>query len=199
MLTLTSPIETWAHHWPAGVKLALLCLWTALLFHLTSPLTQSLAALTILTLTATCGTTFLKAALHLLRPLWPFVLIVAIWHLYLRDPSGGTTVIVRMLTTITAANFVTMTTRLSDMIAVITRLTTPLKRLGLSPATIALAIALVIRFIPVMLHRISQIRDAFRARSTGKTGWRILTPALLAALDDADHTAEALRARGGAG
>ena len=199
MLTLTAPIDTWAHHYPASVKLALLCLWTAFLFQLTAPLPQTFAALSILTLTASCGTLFFKTALNLLRPLWPFVLIVTIWHLWQRDLSGGTTVILRMLTTIAAANLVTMTTRLSDMIAVITRLTRPLARLGLSPATIALAIALVIRFIPVMLHRMSQIRDAFRARSSGKTGWRILTPALLAALDDADHTAEALRARGGTG
>lgn len=199
MLTLTSPRETWAHRWPAGVKLGLLCLWTALLFQITSPLWLTLAALILLILTATCGTLFLKTALLHLKPLWPFILIVAIWHLWLRDPSGGVGIILRLLTTVAAANLVTMTTRLSDMIAVITALCRPLARIGLNPATLALAIALVIRFIPVMLHRMEQIRDAFRARSTGRAGWRVLTPALLAALDDADHVAEALRARGGAG
>ena len=199
MLTLTSPVETWAHHLPAGPKLALLCLWTALLFQVTSPLWLTLAALTVLALTATCGRLFTKTALSLLLPLWPFVLIVALWHLWQGDAMGGAAILLRMLTTIAAANLVTMTTRLTDMIAVITRLTSPLARLGLRPATFALAIALVIRFIPVMLQRMDQIRDAFRARSTRRTGWRVLTPALLAALDDADHTAEALRARGGAG
>ena len=199
MLTLTSPLETWAHKYPAGVKLALLCLWTALLFQITSPLGLTIAALIVLILTASCGSLFFKTALLHLKPLWPFVLIVALWHLWLRDPSGGTSIILRMLTTVAAANLVTMTTRLADMIAVITRLCRPLARIGLNPATLALAIALVIRFIPVMQQRIEQIRDAFRARSTTKAGWRILSPALLAALDDADHVAEALRARGGAG
>ena len=199
MLTLTSPIETWAHRWPAGVKLGLLCLWTALLFQITAPLWLALAALAVLGLMASCGTGFLQSALRLLRPLWPFILIVGLWHLWLRDPVGGASVLLRMLTTISAANLVTMTTRLSDMIAVLTRLARPLARLGLSPAALALSVALVIRFIPVMLERMARIRDALRARSTGRTGWRVVTPALLAALDDADRVAEALRARGGTG
>ena len=199
MLTLTSPVETWAHRWPAGVKLVLLCLWTAVLFQITDPLWLGMAALALSAVIASCGARFLTTALRLLWSVWPFVLIVGLWHLWLRDLSGGATILIRMVATIAAANLVTMTTRLSDMIAVITRLTGPLARIGLRPAVLALAIALMIRFIPVMLERMAQIGDAFRARSTGKAGWRILTPALLAALDDADRVAEALRARGGTG
>ncbi len=199
MLTLTSPVDTWAHHLPAGPKLGLLCLWTVLLYALTSPAALTLAALAVLALLASCGTLFLTTALKLLRPLWPFVVIVAMWHLWLGDLPGGAVILLRLITAVAAANFVTMTTRLSDMIAVITWAVRPLRRTGLDPATLALAIALVIRFIPVMLLRMEQIRDAFRARSPRRPGWRVLVPALLAALDDADHVAEALRARGGAG
>ena len=199
MLTLTSPVETWAHRWPAGIKLVLMCLWTAVLFQIKDPSWLGMAALALLAVIASCGARFLTTALRLLWPVWPFVLIVGLWHLWLRDLSGGATILIRMVATIAAANLVTMTTRLSDMIAVITRLTGPLARIGLRPAVLALAIALMIRFIPVMLQRMAQIGDAFRARSTGKAGWRILTPALLAALDDADRVAEALRARGGTG
>jgi biotin transport system permease protein len=57
----------------------------------------------------------------------------------------------------------------------------------------------MIRFIPVLSDRLSQISESWRARSPRRPGWRILTPATLAALDDADQVAEALRARGGAG
>ena len=177
MLTLTSPVETWAHRWPAGLKLALLCLWTAVLFQIRDPVWLGGTALALLAVIASCGGTFVKASLRLLWPLWPFVLIVGLWHLWLRDLSGGATILIRMAATIAAANLVTMTTRLSDMIAVITRLTAPLARIGLRPATLALAIALMIRFIPVMVQRMTQIRDAFRARSTGRAGWRVLTPA----------------------
>jgi biotin transport system permease protein len=44
-----------------------------------------------------------------------------------------------------------------------------------------------------------KIADAIRARSPRRPGWRLVVPAALAALDDADHAAEALRARGGLG
>jgi biotin transport system permease protein len=60
-----------------------------------------------------------------------------------------------------------------------------------------LAVALVIRFIPVMQDRTEQISQSWRARSARRAGWRVLMPATLAALDDAEHVAEALRARGG--
>ena len=67
------------------------------------------------------------------------------------------------------------------------------------PNALALAIALVVRFIPALTQRLSDISDAFRARSPKRPGWRILVPAVLSALDDADRVADALRARGGAG
>ncbi len=199
MLTLTSPIETPWHRWPAGAKLAALCGFTVLLFALASPvaLAACLAAITALYLPG--GPAFLRLGARLLWPLWPFVAIVGLWHLWTGDGQGGLAVILRLLTAVAAANLVTMTTRLSDMIAVIERLSAPLARLGLPPRTLALAIALMIRFIPVLSDRLSQISESWRARSPRRPGWRILTPATLAALDDADHVAEALRARGGAG
>ena len=66
-------------------------------------------------------------------------------------------------------------------------------------ALMSLALALVIRFIPVMLTRTEAISLAFRARSPRRPGWRLLMPVSLAALDDAEHVADALRARGGVG
>jgi biotin transport system permease protein len=92
-----------------------------------------------------------------------------------------------------------MTTELSEIIALLTRLARPLRRFGLQPSVLALSVALMIRFVPVMLLRHDQIIESWRARSPRRPGWRILLPVLLAALDDADRVAEALRARGGAG
>ncbi len=169
------------------------------LFQLVTPLALAAAALAVGVLLASGGRVFLHESLAMLRPLWPFVLIVALWHLFTRDLSGGAVVILRMGSAVAAANFVTMTTRLSDMLAVIERLLSPLRRVGLKPRPLALALALVIRFIPVTLTRIEAITLAFRARSPRRAGWRILMPATLAALDDAERVADALRARGGAG
>ncbi len=198
MLTLTSPVETAFHRLRAGPKLAALCGATILLFWASTipPLAVALTAATALT--ATGGTVFLRHAILLLRPLIPFVVIVALWHLITDDLTQGIIILLRLIIVVMLANLVTMTTRLSDMIDVLTKLARPLRRV-LNPATLALAIALTIRFIPTLSDRMGQIRESWRARSPRRPGWRILTPATLAALDDADQVAEALRARGGAG
>lgn len=199
MLTLTSPVETWAHRLPAGLKLGALALATTGLFSLSGVPAQALAFAATLGLVATGGRRFATAVLRLLWPLWPFVAVVAAWHLWTGEIEGGTVIILRLMTAVTLANVVTMTTRLSDMIAVFQWLARPLAPLGLSPRRLALALALVIRFIPVMLDNLTRITDAWSARSPRRPRWRVLVPATLAALDDADRAAEALRARGGAG
>lgn len=199
MLTLTSPVEIWAHRLPAGGKLAALALATTGLFLLTSPPPLALAAFGTVALFLTGGKAFARTGLSLLRPLWPFVLVVGLWHLWTRELDGGAAILLRIVTAVALANFVTMTTRLSDMIAVFQGLARPLAPLGLSPRRLALAMALVIRFIPVMLDRLAQISESWSARSPRRPRWRVLVPATLAALDDADRVAEALRARGGAG
>lgn len=199
MLTLTSPVETPFHALPAGAKMAGLCLATAGLIFVTSPLALGAALLVVVGLMAAGGWAFLGHGLRLLRPLWPFVVVVAVWHLWTGEVAAGAAILLRLVTVVMLANLVTMTTRLSDMIAIIERVAAPLARFGLPPRVLALAIALVIRFIPVLAERVGQIADAIRARSPRRPGWRLVVPAALAALDDADHAAEALRARGGLG
>lgn len=197
MLTLTSPVETPLHRVAAPVKLGLLAAWTAGVFWITSPVMLLAALVMIAALHAPGGTVFLRHAVAMLRPLWVFTAVVAVWHLWTQDLRGGSVVILRMLAAVAAANLVTMTTKLDDMMAVVERLARPFARFGLPPKTLALAMALVIRFIPVMVERHGQISDAFRARSVKGASWRVLLPTVLAALDDAEQVAEALRARGG--
>lgn len=196
MLTLISPVETPLHRLRAGAKLAALAVFTGVMF-LTDALPVLASGLAIVwALYLTGGLSFARHGIRMLRALWPFIAVVALWHLWTDQIASGLAILTRMAAAVAAANLVTMTTRLSDMIAVLERLASPLSPI-LPPRRLALAIALVIRFIPVLSDRIGQIRSAFRARSARRPGWRLLPPAALAALDDAEHTAEALRARGG--
>lgn len=197
MLTLTSPVETPLHRIAAPLKLVLLALWTANLFWIASPAVLLAALALIAALHAPGGMVFINHALRMLRPLQLFIAVVAVWHLWTQDIQGGAVVILRMVAAVAAANLVTMTTRLEDMMEVVERVVQPFAKLGLPPKTLALAMALVIRFIPVMVDRHAQITDAWHARSAKRASWRVLLPTILAALDDADHVAEALRARGG--
>lgn len=195
MLTLTSPHKTWAHALPAWVKLLGLAGATTVLFAAKSPVIMALCAASSAVLILSGGVQFARASISPLRALWPFVAIVAAWHFWLRDPAGAA-IILRMLTAVALANFVTMTTRLSDMMPVLETLLRPLAPV-LPPRRFALAVALVIRFVPTMLTRADDIALAWRARAPRRPHWRIFVPLILSALDDADRTAEALRARGG--
>lgn len=199
MLALTWPGETWLHRVPVGVKLLALCAVTLVLFGLVSGAAMGLALAGVLALTASGGRGFLGRALWALWPLWPFLLLLGAYHLVTSDLATGAVIGMRILTAVAAANLVTMTSRLNDLIAVVERLARPLRWVGLPPRRLGLAIALVIRFLPVMLAHRAFLADAWAARSPRRAGWRIVVPLALAALDEADHVAEALRARGGAG
>lgn len=197
MLTLTSPVETPLHRVPAGWKLGALALATTALFALRDPVPLAAVCLGVAALHLSQGRAFAGHAARLLRPLWPFALVVGAWHGWTGDPSGGAAVILRLVAAVALANLVTMTTRLSDMLAVLERLAQPLSRLGLAPRALALAVALVVRFTPVLLDKAQALRQAWQARCPRRAGWRVVLPLTLLALDDADRVADALRARGG--
>ena len=132
-------------------------------------------------------------------PLWPFVAIIALYHGVTNDIETGGEIILRMLIAVALANLVTMTTTLNDMIDVLMRLLRPLNWFGVSTKPVAITIALFIRFIPTLIDRSITMLAALRARSAGKSGWRIIVPLTLSVLNDAEHVANALRARGGVG
>ena len=197
MISLTSPIETKAHHWNAGLKLAVLCLSTLVLFSIDSLVIKSAFLAFVITLYALPGPIFMRYGLSKLRILWPFILIVFLWHWWVQELLQGSAIIIRMICAVALANLVTMTTKLSDMIDVVRFITQPLQRFGLNPRILELSIALVIRMTPVLLNKGENLGMAWKARSRRRSGWKIILPFTLIALDDADQVAEALRARGG--
>ena len=86
---------------------------------------------------------------------------------------------------------------LDKLIKVIFTCLRPLRRFGLRPEPIAFAIGLFIRFTPVLIEKSAILAQAYRARTSKYGNWRIVLPLALIAVDDADHIAEAMRARGG--
>ena len=173
MISLTSPVETRAHGWPAGAKLGALCAATLLLFGVEDLVWQIAFCAGMLLLYALPGRAFLKGGLGRLRMLWPFVALILLWHVLTSDAEAGLVIVLRMVTAVGLANLVTMTTKLSDMMAV------------------------VVRFTPVLAAKGQMLSLAWRARSRRRAGWRIVMPFTVLAIDDAEHVAEALRARGG--
>jgi len=197
MISLSSPVRTWAHDWPAGVKLGALSASTFALFFIES-LPLQLGFLVVLTVIyAIPGPQFFRYGMSRLLVLWPFILALAAWHFLTGDYEAGAVVAVRLVVAVGLANLVTMTTALSDMIDVLSRLTAPLRLLGLNTRALEIAVALAIRMTPTMLAKGSALGAAWKARSSKWATWRIVLPFVLLALDDADHVADALKARGG--
>jgi biotin transport system permease protein len=95
------------------------------------------------------------------------------------------------------ANFVTVTSKLSDMIEFFLWILHPLKLIGVKTSSIGLALGMVIRFTPVLIERAKQLLESWRARALKRTNWRIILPIFITVIDDADRVAEAIRARGG--
>lgn len=197
MISLTSPVETKAHSWRAGFKLTILFLSTIILFSIDNIFILSAFLAAVIALYALPGMVFIKYGFAKLRILWPFVLVISIWHAWIFELLEGLTILTRMICAVALANLVTMTTKLSEMIDVVAFITKPLQRFGFNPRILELAIALVIRMTPVLLNKGQGLTMAWQARSTRRLGWRIILPFTLIALDDAEHVAEALKARGG--
>ncbi|MGB3147365.1 MAG: energy-coupling factor transporter transmembrane component T [Paracoccaceae bacterium] len=197
MISLTSPVETRAHRWPAGAKLAGLALATAVLFVGQSLLLQLVAFGLCLGAYLLPGPLFFWAGARRLKVLWPFLAVIAVWHLWTETPREGLVIGLRLVTAVGLANLVTMTTRLADMVAVMSSLLAPFRHIGLPTGAFVMALALVVRFTPSLAQKGGQLAQSWRARSSRRLSWRIILPMTLLAIDDAEHVAEALKARGG--
>jgi biotin transport system permease protein len=195
MLTPTLATESPLHRWPAGVKLAALAVLGIALGMTSHP--AALAAAFAVTWAAylPLGRAEAVRVPQRLWPLWPFVLVIGGWHLVRGTPEAGLAITLRMLTMFAAASLMLLTTRFDALLATFTGLMRPLARLGLPVDRIALAMAMAVRFVPVLAARAGDLSWAWRARSPRRPRHRLLAPLALAALDEADHAAEALRAR----
>ncbi|MDS9466669.1 energy-coupling factor transporter transmembrane protein EcfT [Paracoccus sp. MBLB3053] len=197
MISLTSPVRTRAHAWPATAKLAALAIVSTVLFLVPDLRLQAAGLVAALALYALPGSIFMRHGLRQLWVIWPFVALLLAWHAFAGNWPEGIRTALRMTTAVALANLVTMTTTLSEMTDVIHRLFRPLRRIGLPTGVIEAAIPLVIRFTPTLVTKGRLLLDAWRARSPRRANWHIVLPMALLALDDADHLAESLRARGG--
>lgn len=197
MISLNSSVETWAHRWPAGLKLGSLCFATVILFSQNSLVFHAAVFGACIVLYHLPGKQFSKPGLQRLFTLWPFIAIILVWHVLTGAKVEGLVVTLRLLSAVAIANLVTMTTKLSEMIEVIRWISTPLRRFGMNTRVLEIGIALVVRFTPVLIDKGGQLTQSWSARSHRKPSWKIVMPFTVLAIDDAEYVADAIKARGG--
>ncbi|WFE90022.1 energy-coupling factor transporter transmembrane protein EcfT [Roseibium porphyridii] len=196
MIAMQIPGDTWAHRLPAGPKLVAVAVASIVLFQVTWFWVLLPCLAVVICLYASLGRQGL-ARLKLLRGLSVLLACLLALHWLSGTLLEGFAIILRLLVMILAANFVSVTTRMDDMMAAVQPLFRPLEWFGVSSRKPALGVTLVLRFTPYMLQVFSVLREAYRAR-TGSTGsWRLLAPFAIQSLRMSDHVAEALKARGG--
>jgi biotin transport system permease protein len=110
--------------------------------------------------------------------------------------AAGLEAVLRLATLLLLATLVTRTTRTTELLEALQRVLAPLARFGVSPARLSLMLSLTLRFIPVLLSQLEEVREAQRARGLHRSFVAVLVPLLVRTLRTADALTEALEARG---
>lgn len=197
MISLYLPERTWLHGIAAGHKLIALALVSLLVAPFDNLALMAGLLLAVLTLYASLGRPALRQ-LSLLRPMAPLLAILLALHGWNGDIVLGVSLCLRLVAMILLANAVTMTTRMDAMMDAVEPLLRPLGWFGVSPRAVALAVAMMIRFVPLLFALWESLNEAWRARTGRRGGWRLLAPFCIQTLKLSHHAAEALAARGGA-
>lgn len=137
-----------------------------------------------------------RLAFAQIRPALWILGAIFLFHGLIGEWRTGAVVVTRFVIVLSMASLVTLTTRVSDMMAAIERGLSPLRRLGVNPATAALCLSMAIRFVPVLANEAAAVREAQRARGLERSLTALASPLILRALRMADTVAEALHARG---
>lgn len=191
---LYRPGDSLIHGLPAGVKLLCLVLFTTAFLTWASP-----AAVGVAATAAAAG--YLAAGFGirvLAQQIWPlrwFVLVIALFQLWVTGWRGAVVMAGGLVVCVTAANLVTLTTRVLDLLETLVRVMQPLRRL-VDAERVALLLALTIRSVPLLSGIVSEAREARAARGQEREWRTLLSAVVIRSLHHADQLADALAARG---
>lgn len=195
MIALYRPGDSVLHRAPAGLKLAALAVGALVLSlypHDAVSVAVSLAL--VLALYGVSGLPFRTPFLEIWRLRWIVLVLAAALVLFV-SPLAAWISTGRVIAVLLLASLLTLTTRMSDLLAVLHGLLRPFRRFGLDPDAAALTISLTITTIPVIAGFAERVREAERARDV-RLGVRTVVPLLVLALRHADDVGDALAARG---
>lgn len=186
---------TWLHRVRAGLKLVSLAVLSLLLLPVGDWRILAGALAIIVAVYGGLGRAGV-ARLMLLRPLLPLLVVVGGVQAASSGWNAGAVVTMRLLAMLLLADLVSMTTTTSALIDVLAPVLRVLRPLGVNPRKMALAVALVLRFVPVLLMRWRAREEAWKARTHRRVPLRLVAAFVADILQFADGVAEALDARG---
>ncbi|MDQ7994130.1 MAG: CbiQ family ECF transporter T component, partial [Propionicimonas sp.] len=146
-------------------------------------------------LLALCGVG-LRYAWGIPLGLWLLLGFLAGYQVLVGAPATAVVVSTNLLIAVYASRLLTMTTPGTVLIDALVAALRPLRRLGIDPDRVGLAVAVMLRSIPVLLDSFDQVRQAARARGRERHLAGLVTPVVIRTVGHAQATGAALAARG---
>lgn len=183
------------HRLPAGAKLGALLVAGVGATFVRSP-TATAVALVVVVLGYALAGMSPRVLVAMLRPLLLIVVPLGIFHTVVSGWSRAVVVVGVIVALVLLANLVTLTTRTSDLIDVVVRVCSPLRRIGVNPERVGLVLQLAIRAVPLVVDLARRVRQAQHARGLTASPRAFAVPLIVGALRRADDLGDALAARG---
>ena len=195
LLGLYHPGTSWLHRLGPGAKAAGLAIVGVGVVLARGPQWAAGLALVVVTVAASARLPF-RPTVRGLAPVLVVAVVVGGYQWWQRSWAVGAEVALDLVTAVLAAAAMTATTPADRMLDAVVRATRSLRRLGASPETVGLAVALMVRAVPALARTSAEARDAARARGLGGSPRALLVPAAVRAVGRARLTGDALAARG---
>lgn len=190
-----TPGRSLLHRMPAGAKLLSLFLLVSVVLILRDPWVVAGAAVLAAVLFAVARIR-LRDAGALLRPLLPFLVLIAGFQAYTAGWEAALRVCAQIAVAVLLGGLLTRTTRVGDMLALFERLLAPIRFAGARPDRAALVLALTVRSIPLVGRSWQATREACAARGLRAAPHRMVVPVIVNLLRSAEAVGEAMSARG---
>lgn len=194
MGSLYSEHLTWLHHWRAGTKLLILAMWGTLLFVMQQSWMLALSAVLCTAIYASLGPAT-RPAQRLMISVLVAALLVAAFHMVMGHTGLAISSALRLACASSLGIMLTVTTRSSDLVAVLERMLQPLRPLGVQPERLSLQLALMLRFTEHFFVQWKKLDDAHRLRTGRSGGLRLIAPLTVQMLQTARRVGDALFAR----
>jgi biotin transport system permease protein len=189
------PGDSVLHRAAPGVKLGALALGSLALVLWRGPVALAVAAVVVLLGYAEARIPP-RLAWAQLRPLRWVVLVLGVAQALISGWRTAVAVVGALVVLVAAAALLTLTTRVSALLATFVRLAGPLRLVGVDPDRIGLLASLTIRTVPVIAALHDEVDEARRARGLERSPRALLVPLVVRTVRHADRLGEALVARG---
>lgn len=200
-LGVYSPGSSVIHRLAPGVKLSVLAVFlvtSAILVNSWQGGAVSIALVTVMAVIARIRPTLMLRQLTGPLPLLVFIGLMLWWR---TDAHQAVTMVLVLLSAVSAAIVLTLTTRVSALMETFEKMLAPLARFGVPVDQVSLALTLTIRLIPLQVQAVSDVLDARRARGSRSLGVSLTAfgvPVVVRTILRARAVADALRARSAA-